>query len=301
MKKLLLSLLLIGSFANAWEESDLENSVFKVAVADPNGEFKFVATSFAVKYKGNRYFVTNNHVCNLFPKHNAFLLKSNKYVDVKPETPSYAVADIYMHPGSDICIMRVMADKGVNYLTMSGDNLKPGELGIVAGFIGKYYSLMSESGTVVGDMKTQYAGEKKACASLEAVDKSAKLYHGLTCAVYKDTFEIAEVDETVLISQVSFGYSGSAVLNKNKEVSGVVVKMLAPNEDYSRSNAVIIKEKDIEDALKKAVFVDYKTEETALYIKNIIFSQKNIDFSLQMESVYKSYLENVIKAEIENH
>jgi S1-C subfamily serine protease len=298
-KKILsVSLLLFASYANAGTDiKNLKDSIFKIAIYAKSG--KYVATAFSLEQNGEKYLVTNNHVCHDFNEASRVVLIQTQCMEELPVTKKECqnldkIKTYYMDYGSDICIMKSERSDSYPALKLGNKRAEPTETVLVSGFVGRSMDLMYVEGKVYGTTTIPHATELKNCLFNPPDVKNVSA--GITCTFFTDYPEYTNKKLQVAVNNIGPGFSGSPVLQDGK-VIGIVSRYFVPAGGYNNGDVIFFPIEDIKLTISnsKGKFIDVTSTEYRLYLKIVEFDENVKENLSKFEADMKSLVKETFK------
>ncbi len=252
IRRLLMSLIfLVGthSYGASSDLKKLSDSIFKIATYERLGPG--VATAFAVEYKGKKYMVTNNHVCDSFYKSKRIvLIKSGTHSEVPRTAPEFVntdpVTQYYMHYGADICIFQSRDMDNYRGLNLASESAEPTDDILISGFVGRSLDLMYIQGKVYGSTNIKHPAELKSCLLEPPAPKTSS---DITCTFFTEYPSYIVKKLQTASNNIGPGFSGSPVLMDGKVV-GIVSRYYVPASGYSNGDVIFFPVADIISAIE---------------------------------------------------
>lgn len=280
MKKILLASLLglfLSSIAMAKTDlKDLKKSIFKIVTHSSKGTS--VATAFAINHDGEKFLITNNHVCDSFYEANkVVLVKSQTMVELPRSKREYDqldnITEYYMEPGSDICIMKSKNIDQYKAIEFDSKNAEPTDDILIAGFVGRSLDLMYVEGKVYGTIPILHPEKLVSCLLTPPPSGSSG---ELTCTLFDQyPIRVKKVLQTA-VNNIGPGFSGSPVLKDNKVV-GIVSRYFQPSQGYSNGDVIFFSVSDIHKAVENGTKAMVPVTSTH-YVKFIQISKADDSF-----------------------
>jgi hypothetical protein len=265
-------LILMSLTVQANELKGLSSSIFKIAEYDKKSRLSGVATAFAVRYNGETYMVTNNHVCDSFYRSTAAILFKSGNDYTKSAVLRKAITNdgdvvktYYMHKGSDICIFKSEKMSEYTPLAISKDSLDPSDKILVAGFVGRAKDLMFVDGRVYGSVSIKHPGALLDCSSNPPQGNDTA--SNIICQAFKSYPEYILKSLKNATANIGPGFSGSPVL-VGTTVRGIISRYYRPASGYSNGDAIFFESKDIIEAINASTkkMVKFSSDEFKNYI-----------------------------------
>ena len=292
-KILLMSAMLFAINANAGTDiKKLKDSVFKITTYAKNDTY--VATAFNLEENGEKYIITNNHVCDGFNNASRVVLIQTQCLEEIPSNQKECqnldkIKSYYMDSGSDICIMKSERTDSYPSLKLGSKKSEPTDTILVSGFVGRSLDLMYVEGKVYGTTVVSYSSQLKNCL-FDPPDK-ANVAAQITCTFFPEYPEYEKKKLQVAVNNIGPGFSGSPVLLEGKVV-GIVSRYFVPAGGYSNGDVIFFPIEDIKKAIlnSKSKFVDIKSTEYRLYLKIVDFDEGVRDNFSELDTKMKNLI-----------